>query len=259
MSTFLFDEVIFGPIHSRRLGISLGVNVLPDNSKLCNFDCIYCECGWTHGQLRQKQKFHPREYIQQALEKRLAEMNAAGFNFDVITFAGNGEPTMHPDFEQIIDDTIALRNKYFPAVKIAVLSNATLIHKRKINKALRKVDQNILKLDSVFEETIKAMNQPLGKIVIKRLVENLEKFNGALIIQTMFIRANYNGKVIDNTTETEIAAWLNAIKYISPKLVMIYTIARDTPAADIEKISIEELERIADRVKSLGIDVQVSG
>jgi wyosine [tRNA(Phe)-imidazoG37] synthetase (radical SAM superfamily) len=259
MATFLFDKIIFGPVKSRRLGISLGINLLPTDSKLCNFNCIYCECGWTPGKKEMKVSWHPRQIVAEKLEETLREMLKKEMPLDVITYAGNGEPTMHPDFEGIIDDTIRLRDKYFPKARIAVLSNATLLHKESVVRALKKIKDNILKLDSVFEETIELFNLPLGKFKVDKVIEQLKSFNGNLIIQTMFVRGTYNGKIVDNTTEKELLAWIKALHEIKPKQVMIYTIARDTPSPDLVKVPVEELNQIKERLEKEGFEVQVSG
>ncbi|MBN1251563.1 MAG: radical SAM protein [Bacteroidales bacterium] len=258
MGTFLFDKIIFGPVKSRRLGISLGINLLPTDSKLCNFNCIYCECGWTPGKQEIKIKFHPRELVAEKLEEMLVKMKENNEQLDVITYAGNGEPTLHTDFDKIIDDTIRLRDKYFPNVRIAVLSNATLIHKESVFKALNLVEDNILKLDSAFDETVRLLNNPIGKYDTKKLVENLKKFNGNLIIQTMFVKGFYEGKLVDNTTENELVAWIDLLHQIKPKMVMIYTIARDTPSPDLVKVSLDDLNIIKKRLENEGFEVQVS-
>ncbi|MGD0341272.1 MAG: radical SAM protein [Bacteroidales bacterium] len=260
MSTFLFDEIIFGPVRSRRLGVSLGINLLPVDRKICTFNCIYCECGWTTRGDVKGEKLPSRKAVYKALETKLAEMKKKGKGPDVITYAGNGEPTMHPDFPGIIYDSIELRNKYFPDAKIAVLSNATGITKPEIREALLKADQNILKLDSAFDETIRMHNQPKINIDAEELIENLQKFNGKLIIQTLFLRGTYNGRKIDNTTPKEINAWLKAIERIRPAEVMIYTISRDTPeGGDLKKVPLADLKQIASLVSKLGIKTQVSG
>jgi wyosine [tRNA(Phe)-imidazoG37] synthetase (radical SAM superfamily) len=259
MATFLFDEIIFGPVKSRRLGISLGINLLPTDSKLCNFNCIYCECGWTPGKKEMKVSYHPRQVVAEKLEETLQDMIKNEMPLDVITYAGNGEPTMHPDFEEIIDNTIRLRDIYFPKARIAVLSNATLLHKESVVRALKKIKDNILKLDSAFSETIELFNMPLGKFRIEKVIEQLKSFNGDLIIQTMFVRGTYKGKVVDNTTEKELSAWINALHKIKPKQVMIYTIARDTPSTELVKVPIEDLNKIKERLEKEGFEVQVSG
>lgn len=257
MSTFLFDKVIFGPVQSRRLGASLGINLMPNDRKVCTYDCIYCECGWTDNK-GHKSGFHPRREVRERLEERLQQMKDRDEPLDTITFAGNGEPTMHPRFDLIIQDTLAIRNRIFPNAQVAVLSNASLIHKPKVFNALKRVDQNILKLDSVFEETVKNLNQPGPHFNLKRQMDQLIAFNGALIIQTLFLRARYNGHFIDNTSHEEVEAWLNALRKINPRQVMIYTVARDTPIDGIERIEYGALRRIADRVEALGIPVQIS-
>lgn len=260
MPTFLFDKIIFGPVKSRRLGVSLGVNLLPATRKLCNFNCIYCECGWTSDLKAEKGYLPKREEVYKALEMKLSEMKVKNRPPDVITFAGNGEPTLHPDFPGIIDDCIELRNKYFPGIRIAVLSNSTTITIPRIKAALLKVDQNILKLDSGFDLTVKVHNQPVVNVQVAELIENLQNFKGQLIIQTLFVRGMYKGEIIDNTTPQEIEAWLKAIELIKPCEVMIYTISRDTPeGGQFGKVPLTELKRIAQLVKQLGIKTSVSG
>jgi wyosine [tRNA(Phe)-imidazoG37] synthetase (radical SAM superfamily) len=259
MSTFLFDEIIFGPVKSRRLGVSLGINLLPTKRKICNFNCVYCECGWTRDIEKATSHLPSREEVSKALELKLMEMKVNGKPLDVITYAGNGEPTLHPDFAGITDDSITLRDKYFPNSKIAVLSNSTTINNPGIKAALLKVDMNILKLDSAIDATIKIHNQPRVKIDVEKLITDLTGFNGKLIIQTLFLRGQYKNTLIDNTTPVEIEAWLAAIKRIKPSEVMIYTISRDTPeGSQLKKVPAKELRRIADMVESLGIRTQVS-
>ncbi|HBC77706.1 MAG TPA: radical SAM protein [Bacteroidales bacterium] len=260
MPTFLFDRIIFGPVKSRRLGVSLGVNLLPASRKVCNFNCIYCECGWTSNSSGDKSPLPKRDEIYKALDRKLSEMKIKNTPPDVITFAGNGEPTLHPEFPAIVDDCIELRNKYFPEARIAVLSNSTTITIPSIREALLKVDQNILKLDSGFDLTVKVHNQPRVNVKVTELIGNLKSFNGQLIIQTLFLRGSSNNQSIDNTTPEEIEAWLKAIKMIKPYEVMIYTISRDTPdGGRLEKVPATELKRIARLVNKLGIRTSVSG
>jgi wyosine [tRNA(Phe)-imidazoG37] synthetase (radical SAM superfamily) len=260
MATFLFDDIIFGPVKSRRLGVSLGINLLPTKRKICNFNCIYCECGWTRDIKKAVSHLPSRTEVYSALDQKLSEMKANGQSPDVITYAGNGEPTLHPDFPGIIDDSIILRDKYFPGARIAVLSNATTITNPLIKAALLKADKNILKLDSAIDSTIKIHNQPRLDIKAEDLITNLTMFNGRVIIQTLFIRGVYNGTIIDNTTPAEINAWLNALERIKPSEVMIYTISRDTPeGGQLKKVPLKELREIAALVESIGIRTQVSG
>ncbi len=259
MSTFLFDQIIFGPVKSRRLGVSLGVNLLPTDSKVCSFDCIYCECGWTPKKRQQKAVLPTRELVKQKMQEKLSEMIGNNEYPDVITFAGNGEPTLHPEFEGIIDDTIELRNLLTPKARIAVLSNATMLHKPGVVRALLKVEDNIQKLDSAFEETIRKIDCPASNFRLEEVVKNLMSFNGKVIIQTLFLKGNYKDEVIDNTTEEELTEWIKLIAEIKPSQVMIYTIDRDTPATGLEKVKLQELETIAERVRAIGFEVQVSG
>ena len=255
--TSLYDNIIFGPIRSRRLGISLGVNLLPVDSKLCSFDCIYCECGW-NDEHPGKRRFNSREDVREMLDTTLARLIAEGTTPDVITFAGNGEPTLHPEFEQIIDDTIALRDKHCPQAKVSVLSNATQIHREDVRRALLRVDNNILKLDSAFDATVQLINKPQGGYTVARTVELLKMFKGELIVQTMFLRGEYLGQRVDNTTNEQVEAWLKLVEEIAPKQVMVYSLDRDTPCQTLEKVEKEELREIAARVEALGISCSVA-
>ena len=258
MSTILFDKIVFGPVHSRRLGVSLGINLLPVDGKVCSFDCIYCECGLNRDG-RTGSKLPTRECVKKELEETLLSMAATGKAPDVITFAGNGEPTLHPDFEGIIDDTICLRNKFFPKAKIAVLSNATMLHKREVFNALLQVDDAILKLDSISDRRIRQINAPNSpSFCSKELVEQLSRFNGKAIIQTMFLKGNLQGESVDNTTDEEIKGWIDALKVIQPRQVMIYTIDRETPVKNLQKVTKEELEVIAEYARIQGFEVSVS-
>lgn len=258
MATFLFDKTIFGPVKSRRLGVSLGINLLPNHVKVCSFDCIYCECGWNPKEFDRKVTLPSRQEVKKLLEQKLTEMRAEKQLPDVITFAGNGEPTLHPDFAKIIDDTLELRNKYAPKARIAVLSNASMLHKKDVFSALLKIEDNIQKLDSANEKTVQIMDGPNKNFKLEKIVQNLTAFKGNVIVQTMFLRGEFKGKHFDNTTESEITAWLEILKKIQPKQIMIYTIARDTPINSLEKITIAELNSIAERTKNAGFNVQVS-
>ena len=255
--TSLYNNIIFGPIRSRRLGLSLGVNLLPIESKLCSFDCIYCECGW-NGDHPGKRRFNSREDVRAMLDETLARMVKEGTPPDVITFAGNGEPTMHPDFEQIIDDTIALRDKHCPTARVSVLSNATQIHREDVRRALLRVDNNILKLDSAFDATVQLMNKPQGSYTVRGIVDLMKLFEGRLIVQTMFLRGEYLGQKVDNTTDEEVTAWLELVKEIAPRQVMVYSLDRDTPCQTISKVEKDELREIAKRVEALGIECSVA-
>ncbi len=257
MATFLFNELVFGPIYSRRLGQSLGINLLPTDYKYCNFNCIYCECGWTGG--NNKIILPTEQQFSEILEQKLASLKETGKKVDTITFAGNGEPTIHPKFDAIIDKTIDLRNKYFPNSKIAVLSNATMLHKEKVVASLKKTELPILKLDSASNKTAKLLNDPKQNYSVEKVIKNFRKFEGNFVMQTMFLKGVFENQHIDNTTDSEINAWLKIVEKTKPKLVMIYTIARDTPAENLEKISLSKLENIAKQVNNLGIETQVSG
>ena len=258
MSTVIYPSPIFGPIHSRRLGVSLGINLLPADGKSCTFDCIYCECGFNKDH-RPTAKLPSREEVVQTLEERLKDMQANGPAPDVLTFAGNGEPTSHPHFSEIIDDTIRLRDKYFPNAKVSVLSNSTFIHRAAVHEALMRIDNNILKLDTVDSVYINKVDRPVGGTYdVEKIIDGLKSFNGHVIIQTMFMKGTIDGEDVDNTSDRYVNPWLEAVKYIQPSEVMVYTIDRETPDHELRKATRDELDSIRDRVISLGIDCTAS-
>ncbi len=259
MNTFLFSDIIFGPVSSRRLGSSLGINLLPAGLKICTFNCIYCECGWTCNRNLPDSEFPPRDRVKSALKDRLVELRESGDIPDAITYAGNGEPTLHPDFEGIVEDSIHIRDLISPESRIVVLSNGSLSYRENVKRALLKVDQNILKLDSGIEDTFKALNQPPEEWKLSDIISNLKSFDGKLTIQTLFIRGVFRGKKIDNTTRKEIRELLKLYKEIHPSEVMVYTIARGTPVRGLERIPYNELKSIAARIEEIGIKTQVSG
>ena len=253
MSTVIYPSPIFGPIHSRRLGLSLGINLLPPDGKVCSFDCIYCECGF-NADHRPKQPLPTREEVAEKLEARLQQMIAEGQLPDVLTFAGNGEPTSHPYFPEIIEDTIALRNRYCPKAKVSVLSNSTFIHKPSVHDALMRVDNNILKLDTVSIDYIQKVDRPTGTYQLDRIIECMKAFNGHIIIQTIFL----HGPGVSNTSDEYVEPWLEVVKSIRPQEVMVYTIDRETPDKTLSKATHEELNAIRDRVVAEGIPCQAS-
>ncbi len=257
MSTIIYPSPIFGPVQSRRLGVSLGINLLPGNGKVCSFDCIYCECGFNKD-FRTKTPLPTREEVKVALEATLRDMQVNGPTPDVITFAGNGEPTIHPHFDEIIDDTLQLRDKYFPAAKVSVLSNAVHINRPKVFNALNKVDNAILKLDTVNEEYMRLVDRPVGRYNLPEIIENMKAFKGKCIIQTMFLKGKYEDKDVNNTTDEYVLPWIKVVKEINPRQVMIYTVDRDTPDNDLLKASPDELDRIRDLLVKEGLDVSVS-
>jgi wyosine [tRNA(Phe)-imidazoG37] synthetase (radical SAM superfamily) len=257
MGTFLFQDIVFGPVKSRRLGCSLGVNLLPTEQKICNFNCIYCECGWSSSSKGTK-KLPDAKTVQAFLERKFIEMKEEKNTPDVITFAGNGEPTLHPDFPIIIEDTILLRNQYFPGTDIAVLSNGSNIDKPEIFHALQRIEKNILKLDAGSEAMCELINKPAKPFNLQDKVSKLQQFEENLIIQSMFLKGTVDGVFFDNSEEDEVNKWLDYIEQIKPASVMIYTIDRVTPHPGLEKISPTRLREIADRVNALGIDTLIA-
>lgn len=257
MSTIIFPAPIFGPVHSRRLGVSLGINLMPADGKVCTFDCVYCECGF-NADFRPRQRRPTREEVREALEARLQDMQANGPAPDVLTFAGNGEPTAHPRFAGIIDDTLALRDRYFPKAKVSVLSNSTMLFRPEVVEALKRIDNNILKLDTVDPEYIRRVDRPTGAYDVNDIISQMKAFKGQLIIQTMFMKGTHDGLSVDNTTDRYVLPWLDAVRDIAPRQVMIYTIDRETPDRNLEKATPEELDRIAALVREAGMEVSVS-
>jgi wyosine [tRNA(Phe)-imidazoG37] synthetase (radical SAM superfamily) len=250
----LFPTIVYGPIRSRRLGVSLGINLMPTEAKLCTFDCVYCECGWN------QPVSHPilptRQQVREALNSQLSTLNS---QLDVITFSGNGEPTLHPDFLGIIQDTCALRDQYCPQAKISVLSNSTQLFRDDVVQALQLCDNRILKLDSAIDATMQLIDQPVNhQLTVQQIVNNLQYFNGQFTLQTCFLRGEYHGQIIDNTTPEELQAWYQVIDLLRPQQVMIYVIDRETPLKTLHKIPADKMQEIAAPLREKGIDVIVS-
>ena len=259
MSTLLFNEIVYGPVHSRRLGVSLGINISPADGKRCTFDCIYCECG-LNAQRRTRTSAPSREEVKKALHEKLTIIKTEGIIPDVITFSGNGEPTMHPDFAGIIDDTLELRDRLCPSAKVAVLSNSTMLHKEDVVRALCKVDDSLMKFDAARNDFIEQIDQPaVHGFTVEKLIEQLCRFNGKLTIQSIFLQGEHDGVQIDNTQDDDIDLWIEALKKINPEKVMIYTISRETPVKTLQKVSMKTLEEIAEKVRNAGFAVTVSG
>lgn len=258
MATVIYPSPIFGPVHSRRLGVSLGINLLPADGKVCTFDCIYCECGY-NAQRRPHLPMPTREEVRQALEKRLADMQQQGPRPDVFTFAGNGEPTAHPHFPEIIDDTLTLRNRYFPEAKVSVLSNSTFVCRPAVREALMRVDNAIMKLDTVDSDYICRLDRPTGHYDVEEIIRGLKAMQGKLIIQTMFLKGcTEEGVDVDNTTDHYVLPWLETVRSIAPRQVMIYTIDRETPDLRLLKATHEELDRVVTLLQEAGICASAS-
>lgn len=258
MSTILYPSPIVGPIHSRRLGISLGVNVNPSDGKICTFDCIYCEVGY-NGSRRPTLPRPSREQIATALETKLRTMRAEGSALDVITFSGNGEPTGHPDFLPIIEDTIRLRDRYYAGTKVSVLTNSTLAHLPNVHRALTLVDNNIMKLDTVNRAYIDMVDRPTASSYsVESIVRTMCSFEGHVIVQTMFMKGTDDeGRCVENIGDAFVLPWLDALRRIRPSAVMIYTIDRETPCTTLLKATHEELDAIRDRVVDMGFPCSV--
>ena len=252
----IFSTNIVGPIHSRRLGISLGVNLLPKDGKVCSFDCLYCECGWNAD--HRGGHLPDADEVMHELETKLQTMHAAGEALDVITFAGNGEPTLHPDFPRVIERTLQLRDQYYPEVKVSVLSNATQIGKEAVRSALLRVDNNILKIDGAFDETVHLIDQPADShYTVLQVIEWMKTFRGQLIVQTMFVRGEHNGQRVDNTTPQEVAAWCDLMREVRPHQIMVYSLDRPTPEPLLTKVSKEEMTQLVAPLLAEGFNIQI--
>lgn len=258
MSTILFNDIVFGPIRSRRLGSSLGVNLLPRYGKWCSFDCIYCECGWNKD--GKKDSVLPtREEVYEALDMRLHQLKEEGTPVDTITFSGNGEPTMHPAFPDIISFTLQLRDKLYPSAKVSVLTNATQLGRAEVRDALQKTDNPILKIDSPIEWMVDAINIPNESYSLEKTIGNIKLFNHNFILQTMFLKGVENGVEIDCTNEEHVAKWRDLVRELAPREVMMYTIDRETPAKNLQKVTVDEMEAIAAPLKEEGFNIQIRG
>lgn len=249
-----FDDIVFGPISSRRLGSSLGVNLLPSKGKLCNFDCVYCECGWNKDGAGDR-TLPDLATIERALEEKMAELSAAGVSMDSITFSGNGEPTMHPDFPQVIDVTLKLRDKYFPQAKVSVLSNATMLGRKAVADALKRVDNPILKIDASSDELIGKINRPTGKYSLDQVIENLKGFEGRFVLQTMFLRS----PDFDTVADEALTGWMDIVRTLRPREVMVYTIDRETPDKSLGRYTADRMREMVRPLIDEGFRIQIRG
>jgi len=257
MSSILFDKIVFGPVNSRRLGKSLGINLLPDTVKVCSMDCIYCECGWGDKKSVQKCKLLPASEIIFVLKKQFEQMHNDKIKIDSITYSGNGEPTLHQQFAEITDEIISLRNKYFPQTIITCLSNSTQLHRNDVRNALKSIDNPLMKLDVGTQSAFELINKPFSDMKLNDICENLKEFGNKRVIQTLFLRGKLdNNMVVDNTIDEEVAAWIKRLAYIQPHKVILYSIDRETPAKQLEKIDKNILLQIATKVQTLGIETE---
>lgn len=254
MSTFLWESIAFGPIHSRRLGYSLGINLLPIDEKICTFNCLYCECGWTLEKNINARKHYPLEVVLQAIEHKLADCSANDVPVDSITFSGNGEPTLYPFFDKLIDALLILRDKYYPSAVITCLSNSTQLFRPEIISALKKIENPLLKLDAGTQEMLNIVNAPLANVDIEEVTNQLCSFEGKLVVQTLFFSGEKDGKPFDNSVGEEWDSWLERIKRIKPERIMVYSLDRETPAMNLHKFSIEYLQQLVDKLKAEGFD-----
>ena len=248
------EETVFGPIHSRRLGSSLGINLLPRHGKFCTFDCIYCECGWNKDG-RDDQVLPTAAQVRSALEDKLAACMLEGTPIDSITFSGDGEPTLNPEFPRIIDDTLRLRDAYYPGAKVSVLSNATRVHVPEIAAALKRVDNPILKIDAPTDALIAKIDHPAPGFRLERVLEALRDFHGDFVLQTMFLRS----PEFDSSSPEVLNGWMDIVRGLKPRRIMVYTIDRPTPEAGLEKFSAAEMKALVQPLLDEGFNIDIKG
>lgn len=250
----LQDELVYGPVRSRRLGWSLGVNVFPPGRKICNFNCAYCQYGWTR---ESESAVAPEDWpaptsIADAVRLALRKIKRAGRHLDRITLAGNGEPTLHPRFSEIVERLRIVRDEECHDARLAVLSNAGTLDRPAVLDALRRVDEAYLKLDTADAGTFKRLNgAPTG---LPRILEALRTLPH-VTIQSLFTRDAT--RRVDNTTPEEVERWIAALKAIAPEAVHVYSVDRDPAWAALEKISKEEMQAIVDRARAAGLAATV--
>ena len=249
-----FDDIVFGPIFSRRLGSSLGVNILPSKGKLCNFDCVYCECGWNKDGVADR-RFPTYEEIIAAFEEKMSSLSAEGTKVDSITFSGNGEPTMHPDFPKIVDAVLGCRDRFFPQAKVSVLSNAFLVGRPAVAEALKRVDNPILKIDASSDELVRQINKPVGHYRLEDVIDALKGFDGNFILQTMFLRS----PKFDTAAPEALQKWMDIVRELHPREIMVYTIDRETPDKSLGKYTVEEMTAFVQPLLDEGYKIQIRG
>ncbi len=249
-----FDDIVFGPIFSRRLGSSLGVNILPSKGKLCNFDCVYCECGWNKDGVADR-RFPTFEEIVTAFEDKMSSLSAEGTKVDSITFSGNGEPTMHPDFPKIVDAVLDCRDRFFPQAKVSVLSNAFLVGRPSVADALKRVDNPILKIDASSDALVRQINKPVGHYCLDDIVKALKEFDGNFILQTMFLKS----PDFDTAAPQSLQRWMEIVRELRPKEIMVYTIDRETPDKSLSKYTVEEMTVLVQPLLDEGYKIQIRG
>ena len=248
------EETVFGPIHSRRLGRSLGINLLPTKGKICNFDCIYCECGWNKDG-RGDSAVPSAAKVRSDLEDKLTALMLEGTVIDSITFSGDGEPTLNPEFPRIIDDTLFLRDAYCPLAKVSVLSNATRAHVPEVFAALRKVDNPILKIDAPTDALVAKINQPAPGYELERVIRALEQFEGDFILQTMFLKS----KDFDSASPEVLNGWMDIVRRLRPRQIMVYTIDRPTPEQGLEAFPVGKMQALVQPLIDEGFTIDIKG
>jgi len=245
----LQDGAVYGPIHSRRFGHSLGINPLPVTYKFCDFDCVYCQYGWTPrpGSTAKKtdEKLKPLHQLLREIEKSFQSIKVEKTPVDVITIAGNGEPTLYPEFLKFVTGLVELRDRYFPKVPLGILSDSSQCHRSEIKEALEMLDERCMKLDAGDFETIRNINKPAGSFDLPRMLEALRELR-EVTIQSLFVQGSY-----DNTKPEQIDRWVEAVGFVQPKLVQVYTVDRPPADSGIVPVPLAQLRGIAELSQSM--------
>jgi wyosine [tRNA(Phe)-imidazoG37] synthetase (radical SAM superfamily) len=234
----LQKNIVYGPVNSRRLGRSLGINILPAGKKICTFNCLYCQYGWTDYDMVknvQKEDFPGTEMIISSVEEALAGL---GEPPAYLTFSGNGEATIHPDFPEIVDGLIKLRNRTAPGSKTAILSNSTLADNENVRKALAKLDARIMKLDAGSQAVFASYNDPMDDIILDSITDAL------MLLKDVTIQSLFTGGLLGNYSQSTVDDWIAKIKKIKPVSVQIYTLDRGTPSLSISRLDTADLNKI---------------
>ena len=239
--------ITYGPVQSRRLGLSLGINLLPTEYKLCSFNCLYCQYGWT-----KKVTFAPGERLKDlpsvdavaaALETALAELSRDHRTMDAISICGNGEPTLYPALAEVIVKVKRIRDRYQPRARVAILSNSSTVGDHAVRAALDLLDVKIMKFDAGSEEMFRQLNHPAAPVYMGEIVAGLKALK-KIFLQSCFVQGR-----VTNADPDSVAMWIDKVREIHPLSVQVYTLDREPADKRIEKVSRTTLAWIADAVR----------
>lgn len=238
--------ITYGPIDSRRFGKVIGINILGTENKVCSFDCGYCDLGSTQmrlNRLKRDVKFPTPEEVTEALNSTFRDIHENGPAINAISIAGNGEPTLHPDFPEVIDAILAARDRWLPGKPVQILTNGANLDTRKISEALNKLDERIVKIDAGNEKTFKAVNAPLSRTTLARVLAGLRNLKD-VVVQSLFIQG-----IVDNTKPSDIDDWIEVIAIVKPKMVHIHGMSRQPAIPGFLRCDEDTLYTIASRLE----------